>query len=173
MVLSCVMCTWLARIHHLARAPASLLAPRHLESGATLRPAAQSYTYTSLSITNRPWNASQWTVPAAVNYPSTGRNAWLWFAKVTFTVPAGNPALFVAVDRGYPGDMINIFDSTGANVRHQPLQLCICPCCTKQQGSADEAHWLLKCRALLHVRKKHVTVMTSYGAVAKYNECHV
>lgn len=77
--------------------------------------AGQNHTYT-ITPTNSPWNASQWIVPPASNYPSTGRNAWLWYAKVTFTVPAGNPALFVVVDRGYPGDMVTLFDSTGTNV---------------------------------------------------------
>jgi hypothetical protein len=35
------------------------------------------------------------------------------------------------------------------------------------QGVDDEAHWLLKCRALLHIRKKHNTLLRNRHSVDK------
>ena len=55
-----------------------------------------------------------------------------------------------------------------AVTEHQPTstyQERICRRCN--QGVDDEAHWLLKCRALLHIRQKHSAVLRARRTVEK------
>jgi hypothetical protein len=55
-----------------------------------------------------------------------------------------------------------------ALLEHEPTSTYherICRRCN--QGVDDEAHWLLKCRALLHIRKKHNTILRNRRSVDK------
>jgi hypothetical protein len=60
-------------------------------------------------------------------------------------------------------------------LEHQPTSTYperICRRCNR--GVDDEAHWLLKCRALLHIRRKYTTLLRNRRSVDKLmTECHV
>jgi hypothetical protein len=55
-----------------------------------------------------------------------------------------------------------------AVLEHQPTSTYperICRRCNR--GVYDEAHWLLKCRALLHIRRKYTTLLRNRRSVDK------
>jgi hypothetical protein len=62
----------------------------------------------------------------------------------------------------------NAIPTRSTLLEHQPTSTYperICRRCNR--GVDDEAHWLLKCRALLHIRRKYTTLLRNRRSVDK------